>query len=177
VSSRFPVAQLPEAEMRSCAASSPQPILQTVITSRWNQRYTRSMGPIARTLISMAVLMTAGCGHPQMPRAPGVCRNGDFHEVYSPDRAWKAIRFNRWCAGDDFVYQVSVVRASEPLPSDPGNVLRERPATLSAEIQLVWEKPRELWVIHNYQMTLDYSVSQVEDVTIVHTTRKLVPDQ
>jgi hypothetical protein len=133
------------------------------------------MGPIVRTLVSIAVLITSGCGHPRMPRVVGVCHNGDIHEVYSPDRVWKAIRFNRWCGGDDFVYQVSVLRALEPLPNDPGNVLRETPATLSAEIQLVWEGPRELWVIHNYQMSLDYSVSQVGDVVIVHTTRKLEP--
>src|SRR5579872_2341235 len=126
------------------------------------------MRPIARGMISTAVLITAGCGHPQMPRAVGMCQNRDLHEVYSPDRAWKAIRFNRWCAGEESVYQVSVLRAAEMLPNDPGNVLREEPATLSAEIQLVWEKPRELWVAHSYQMTLDYSVSQVGDVTIVH---------
>jgi len=132
------------------------------------------MGPIARTLISIAVLMTVGCDHPRAPWTVGVCQNRDIHEVYSPDRAWKAVRFVRWCASD--VFQVSVLRASETLPNDPGNVLREGPATLSAEIQLVWEKPRELWVIHNYQMTLDYSVSQVGDVAIVHATRKLVPD-
>ena len=134
------------------------------------------MGTIARILISVAALITAGCGHPRMPRDVGVCQNRDIHEVYSPDRLWKAIRFSRWCGGDDFAFQVSVLRAAEPLPNEAGNVLRETPATLSAEIQLVWEKPRELWVIRNYQMTLDYSASQVGDVTIVHSTRKLGPN-
>jgi hypothetical protein len=134
------------------------------------------MGPIARTLISIAVLIGAGCDHPRTPSAVGVCQNRDIHEVYSPDRVWKAIRFVRGCADNDFVFQVSVLRASERLPNDLGNALRERPATLSAEIQLVWQKPRELWVVHNYQMTLDYSVSRVGDVDIVHTTRKLVPN-
>jgi hypothetical protein len=111
-----------------------------------------------------------------MQRTVGNCQNHHIHEVYSPDRAWKAIRFNRWCAGADILYQVSVLRGSEPLPNDPGNVLRAGPATLGAEIQLVWEESRELWVIHSYQMTLDYSARQVGDVAIVHTTRKLVPD-
>jgi len=68
---------------------------------------------------------------------------------------------------------VSVLRASESLPDSPGNALRERPATLSAGLQLVWEKPRELWVTRNYQMTLEYSVSQVGDVTVVHISRSL----
>ena len=126
--------------------------------------------------LATATLVATGCGHPRMPPPSDVCQNRDIHELFSSDRIWKAIRFTRWCAGSTPVLQVSVLRSSESLPNAPGNALQERPATLSADLKLVWEKPRELWITHNYEMTLDYAVSQVGDVTIVHTTRKLVAD-
>jgi hypothetical protein len=134
------------------------------------------MRDIALIALAMATLVSTGCGHPRRPPPAGVCENRDIHELFSLDRAWKAIRFTRWCGGSTPVLQVSVLRSSASLPNAPGNALQERPATLSADLQLVWEKPRELWITHNYAMTLDYSVSQVGDVTIVHTTRKLVAD-
>jgi hypothetical protein len=131
------------------------------------------MRGIALIVLATATLVTTGCGHRRMPPS-GVCENRDIHELLSSDRVWKAIRFTRWCGGSTPVLQVSVLRSSESLPNTPGNALQERPATLSADLQLVWEKPRELWITHNYEMTLDYSVSQIGDVTIVHTTRKLL---
>lgn len=134
------------------------------------------MHNMALIALATATLVTTGCGHPRMPPSSGGCKNRDIHELFSPDRVWKAIRFMRWCEGNTPVLQVSVLRSSESLPNAPGNALQERPATLSADLQLVWEKPRELWITHNYEMTLDYSVSQVGDVTIVHTTRKLIAD-
>jgi hypothetical protein len=134
------------------------------------------MHGIALIALATATLVTTGCGHPRMPAPSGACQNRDIHELFSPDRVWKAVRFTRWCGGSNPVLQVSVLRSSESLPNAPGNVLQERPATLSADLQLVWEKPRELWITHNYEMTLDYSASQIGDVTIVHTTRKLIAD-
>jgi hypothetical protein len=134
------------------------------------------MRDIALITLAAATLVTTGCGHPRVPPLSGVCENRDIHELFSSDRVWKAIRFTRWCGGSNPVLQVSVLRSSESLPNAAGNALQERPATLSADLQLVWEKPRELWITHNYEMTLDYSVSQVGDVTIVHTTRKLIAD-
>ena len=134
------------------------------------------MRDIALIALATATLVTTGCGHGRMPPPSGVCENRDIHELFSSDRVWKAIRFTRWCGGSSYVLQVSVLCSSESLPNAPGNALQERPATLSADLQLVWEKPRELWITHNYEMTLDYSVSQVGDVAIVHTTRKLIAD-
>jgi len=134
------------------------------------------MRDIVLIALATATLVTTGCGHPRMPPPAGVCENRDIHELFSSDRVWKAIRFTRWCAGNTPVLQVSVLRSPESLPNAPGNALRERPATLSADLQLVWEKPRELWITHNYEMTLDYAVPQVGDVAIVHTTRKLIAD-
>jgi hypothetical protein len=134
------------------------------------------MRVLALIFLATATLVTTGCGHPRTPPRSGVCENRDIHELFSSDRVWKAIRFTRWCGGNTPVLQVSVLRSSESLPNAPGNALQERPATLSADLQLVWEKPRELWIIHNYGMTLDYSVSQVGDVTVVHTTRKLIAE-
>jgi hypothetical protein len=134
------------------------------------------MRGIALIALATATLVTTGCGHPRMPAPSGACQNRDIHELFSPDRVWKAVRFTRWCGGSNPVLQVSVLRSSESLPNAPGNALQERPATLSADLQLVWEKPRELWITHNYEMTLDYSASQIGDVTIVHTTRKLIAD-
>jgi hypothetical protein len=134
------------------------------------------MRGIALIALATATLVTTGCGHPRMPAPSGACQNRDIHELFSPDRVWKAVRFTRWCGGSNPVLQVSVLRSSEALPNAPGNALQERPATLSADLQLVWEKPRELWITHNYEMTLDYSASQIGDVTIVHTTRKLIAD-
>ena len=132
------------------------------------------MRDLALITLATATLVTTGCGHPRVPPPSGVCENRDIHELFSSDRVWKAIRFTRWCGGSTPVLQVSVLRSFESLPNAPGNALQERPATLSADLQLVWEKPRELWITHNYEMTLDYSASQVGDVTIVHTTRKLI---
>lgn len=134
------------------------------------------MRDIAIITLAAATLVTTGCGHPRVPQPSGVCENRDIHELFSPDRVWKAIRFTRWCGGSTPVLQVSVLRSSESLPNAPGNALQEQPATLSADLQLVWEKPRELWISRNYEMTLDHSASQVGDVTIVHTTRKLIAD-
>ncbi|MFL6603256.1 MAG: hypothetical protein ACJ8R9_18280 [Steroidobacteraceae bacterium] len=133
------------------------------------------MRPISFIVLTMPLLITQW-DHPRKPLGTGSCQNRDIHELLSADRVWKAIRFTRSCGGSDMALQVSVLRASESLPSAPGNALREKPATLSAELQLVWEKPRELWVMHNYEMTLEYSASQVGDITIVHTTRKLRVD-
>jgi len=134
------------------------------------------MRDLALIALATATLATTGCGHSQTLPPPGVCQNRDIHELFSSDRAWKAVRFTRWCGGNTPVLQVSVLRSSESLPNAPGNTLQERPASLSADLQLVWEKPRELWIIRNYGMTLDYSASQVGDINIVHTTRKLIAE-
>src|SRR5687767_14406824 len=52
-----------------------------------------------------------------------LCANDILSEARSPDGRARAIVFRRSCgATTGFSTQVSVVRGTEPLPNDPGNV-------------------------------------------------------
>lgn len=137
------------------------------------------MRQITRMAASIATLAIMGCSKSAFPPASGTCENRNLHELYSPDREWKVVRYERWCAGGDIALQLSVLPASEQLPNVPGNALRQNPAYDRIKydhrppetMELVWNGPRELRVMCNAEMKLECSVSQVGNVAVVISRR------
>jgi hypothetical protein len=121
------------------------------------------------------VMGLAGCYKSSFP--PSQCENSDAQEVLSNDRQWKAVVFHRWCPEDRPAFHVSVLPAATPLPNEAGNAFRqdvslERAGTggHAHTIQQVWKGPRELWISHDENMKVAYSVSEVGEVTVVQTS-------
>jgi hypothetical protein len=75
-----------------------------------------------------------GCGD--------MCSNEQVASVSSPSGAWKAVAFNRGCGATiGTSSQVSLLRSSEQLPNDGGNVLVLEAAV---PLQLSWKSETEL---------------------------------
>ena len=133
-----------------------------------------------RTLsIAVATLALTGC-YKSIPLS-GQCKNEHLQEAFSQDRQWKAVVFMRDCPGGASAFQVSVLAAGAPTPTEAGNAFRqdataEGTGHHSHQMQQVWKRDRELWISHDQQMKVAYSVSEVGTVTIVHTTDDILKD-
>jgi hypothetical protein len=87
----------------------------------------------------------------------------------------------RDCPGSTLTFQVSVLPAAAPAPIEAGNAFRqdasaEGTGRHSHQMQQLWKGDRELWISHDQQMKVAYSVSEVGAVTIVHTTEDILRD-
>src|SRR5262249_7194322 len=124
-------------------------------------------------LIAVATLALTGC-YKSIPPSDQ-CRNEHLQEAFSPDHLWKAVVFMRDCPGSASAFQVSVLAAAAPTPTEAGNAFRQDATAEAAgrhshRVQQVWKGGRELWISHDEQMKVAYSVAEVGTVTIVHTT-------
>jgi hypothetical protein len=138
-------------------------------------RTVRRRGRTASHGVSMTALCGIGCGQNVYPPPIGTVKTEPRATSSRRIANGRLLALLAGVGGIEPSLQVSVMPASEPLPNAPGNVLREKAESVTSEtLQLVWEKPRELWVMHNPEMRLEYSVSQVGDITIAHTTTKLI---
>jgi hypothetical protein len=131
--------------------------------------------------LSMAVstMALAAC-YKSIPQS-GQCKNEHVQEMFSQDRQWKSVVFIRDCPGSGSAFQVSVLPAAAPAPTEAGNAFRqdtsaEQTGGHSHQLQQVWKGDRELWISHDQQMKVVYSVSEVGVITIVHTTENILKD-
>src|SRR5438105_41968 len=88
-------------------------------------------------LLPMVCLILVGCG---------LCGNEIGYEEASPNGKLKAVVFERGCgATTRATTQISVLRKSEPLPNDAGNIFIARGNPL---IRLQWRSDTELLVTY-----------------------------
>jgi len=88
-------------------------------------------------LISMVCLILVGCG---------LCGNETDYEEVSPDGKLKAVVFERDCgATTRATTQISVLRKSEPLPNEAGNIFIAKGHSL---IRMQWRSDTELLITY-----------------------------
>jgi hypothetical protein len=109
---------------------------------------------IAKIAIVLAFILAAGLASYHvlewmLDRAfmDGMCGNTVLAESRSPDGQWKAIVFLRSCgATTDVSTQVSILRGSDDLPNESGNVCA---VGVFPKVELQWQNERALIIRHH----------------------------
>lgn len=92
---------------------------------------------MSRSLIIMTILTAWSCGGSTM------CDNEIIKEVYSPDKQYKAIIFERDCgATTGTSSQLSILKANKELENEVGNTF----VVNEGEIRIEWTSQRQLKV-------------------------------
>jgi hypothetical protein len=100
-----------------------------------------------------------------------MCGNDIYQEVYSPDRQYKVVVFERNCgATTDFSTQVSILGATQELPNISGNIFVIDGHPDYAQVQVKWESDQAMEVTYSggrevhYQQEMFSNASQVFEI-------------
>ena len=103
------------------------------------------------------------------------CGNQPVQTLLSPDRQWKAVLFERGCAGIAFTSQVSVIAADSELRNQLGNAfmadLRNggTPASWGGPaVELEWNNDGSLEIRYDHEAYIAKQESKVGTVSIVY---------
>jgi len=91
-------------------------------------------------VVAAILLWSIGCG---------LCANEVVSDVHSPDGKARAVVFRRDCgATTDFTLNVSILRATEPLTNEGGNVFRSESdgKVPPLEVKVIWRDSSHLLV-------------------------------
>ena len=78
-----------------------------------------------------------------------LCGNVLVQEVYSPDKQYKAIVFERDCgATTDFSTQVSILESTKELSNVPGNIFAMNGHPDNTEVQVEWENDHTIQITY-----------------------------
>ena len=130
---------------------------------------------VALGVSALVVLLGAGLYVMASIALSDLCGNTVVATEISPDRAMKAVLFERNCgATTGFSSQVSVLRADEELPNEGGNVFaanegRGREATSwgGPYVALQWRNPRTLSLKVDSSADVRFSADHLGEVAIV----------
>jgi hypothetical protein len=79
--------------------------------------------------------------------ADDLCGNDVFSELWSPNKEYKAVIFQRNCgATTDFNTQISIIQSSDALGNDGGNVLIIKGHPQDVSPVLLWNSNNELTI-------------------------------
>ena len=112
----------------------------------------------ALVVLGGIVAVVGGCAFLLHSLAKDMCGNEILSELPSPDRNLKAITFQRDCgATTGFSTQLSVLKSSETLPNEPGNIVAadnddgKAPSGVGGgpELRVSWVGTRNLRISHH----------------------------
>src|SRR5438105_2785153 len=119
--------------------------------------WTWGLGIIALAVVMICAFRLARHAYQQsyLSRLDDVlCKNEILRELPSPDGNWKAVIFQRSCRPhlSDPSTQISILRTSEILPNDPGNVFALDGQESKGEPEIVdvsWTRPNEVEISYD----------------------------
>jgi hypothetical protein len=118
-------------------------------------------------VLAMCLLGIIGMGYFVLDSMfSGMCGNEQYTTLFSPDKAHKAVVFQRDCgATTGFTTQVSVLDADQELENESGNVLVSSGKPSELPLELIWVDSTKLLVKGTSEIspsTKDHNVSGVE---------------
>jgi hypothetical protein len=104
------------------------------------------------------------------------CRNTLLQRALSPGGEWEAVAYVRGCGATTRpTANVSLLRAGEPVPDAPGNLVRiDEPAVMAEEpgdIALGWSAPDTLLVRFRANRTAVRKATELQGVTVRYVDR------
>ncbi len=101
-------------------------------------------------IIGICVGLILCCGASIWIAFSGLCQSEVFQEVYSPDIKFKVVVFQRDCgATTDFSTQVSILRASDELGNESGNIFRLDEHPDWTNVQVDWISDRSVMISYS----------------------------
>jgi hypothetical protein len=100
-------------------------------------------------VISILLFIMLSCGTLLFYTARGLCGNYVFEEIYSPNREYKAVVFQRDCgATTGFSTQVSILNSNDDLENKEGNVLGLAGHPDWTSVQVMWNNDQSLTIAY-----------------------------
>ena len=97
---------------------------------------------------SILIFIIIGCGL-LFWGTDSMCGNEIYQEIFSPDNEYKAVVFQRDCgATTGFSTQISILRATDELPNNPGNVFIMEGYPDWTNVHVQWETNRSVVITY-----------------------------